>query len=381
MFLFLIVRNTVDPIVILTRKVTLHLVVKMHSIQKMVLWCIGLMVIISGVSAFTVTGVTITPSGILNPNDPVNVSYTVYAASGTAFPSYDDLQFVSGLDEMVWYYTIIVNDVENVRPVTGGRTLTISGFELSYRNQDEVIVKATLRGRIPQTSVPGATKNLVTIQELDARGYAINSSIFSVNQLIGTPTPTPTPSYGSLSFTSIPSGADIYLDNAYKGFTPLTVNGVSNGNHVVVMRLDSYQDASRTIPVTGNAQTIGITLVPLTTATPTTQPTVTGTAQPVPAGEYGSISITTSPPGARVYVDGEMKGFTPTTIPGISAGKHAILLTSAGYIDVNTTITVTAGTTAEYSSSLVTPAKTPGFGVIAAVISICGLFAIRKIRK
>ncbi len=103
-------------------------------------------------------------------------------------------------------------------------------------------------------------------------------------KLIGTPTPTPTPSYGSLSFTSIPPGADIYLDNAYKGFTPLTVNGVSNGNHVVVMRLDSYQDASRTVPVTGNSQTIGITLVPLTTATPTTQPTVTGTVQPVPSG-------------------------------------------------------------------------------------------------
>lgn len=341
----------------------------------------GIVFIISGVSAFTVTGVTITPSGTLNPNDAVNVSYTVYAASGTSFPSYDDLQFVSGLDEMVWYHSIIVNDVENVRPVTGGRTLTISGFELSYRNQDQVIVKVMLKGRIPQTSVPGATKNLVTVQELDARGYAINSTIFSINNLIGTPTPTPTPSTGRIYFTSIPPGADIYLDNAYKGLTPLTLEGVPNGNHVIVLRLDPYEDASRTVTLTGNTLTVNIALIPLTTATPTTQPTATGTVQPVPTGQYGSISVTTSPPGARVYVDGEMKGFTPTTIPGISAGKHAVLLTSPGYLDLNTTITVTAGTTAEYSTSLVTPAKTPGFGVIAAVISICGLFVIRKIRK
>ncbi len=54
-------------------------------------------------------------------------------------------------------------------------TVTISGFELAYRNQDEVMVKVSLRGRIPPTSAPGSTKNLVTIQELDARGYTINS--------------------------------------------------------------------------------------------------------------------------------------------------------------------------------------------------------------
>jgi hypothetical protein len=323
------------------------------------------------------------PSGTLNPNDPVNVSYTVYAASGTAFPSYDDLQFVSGLDEMVWHYSIIVNDVENVRPLMGGRTLTIPGFELSYRNQDEVIVKVSLKGRIPVTSVPGATKNLVTIQELDARGYPINSTIVTVNHLIGTPTPTPTPSYGQVSFTSIPSGANIYLDNAYKGLTPLTIDGVPNGNHTVVLRLNTYEDASRTITVTGNSLLVNIALIPLPTQTPTVtstiQPTVSTTVLPVE--EYGSISITTSPAGARVYVDGELKGITPATIPGLSSGDHAVSLSYPGYTDLNTTIKVSAGKTTEYSTALVEPAQTPGFGILAAVISIAGMLVIRKIRK
>jgi hypothetical protein len=350
----------------------------MKGVIKAVLLCIGIVLIISGVSAFTVTGVTVTPSGTLYPNNAVNISYSVYAASGTAFPSYDDLQFVSGLDESVWLYSITVNGVTNVRPVEGGRTITISGFELSYRNQDEVIVKVALKGRIPPASGTGAIKNLVTVQELDSRGYVINSSVFSVTQLIGTPTPTPTPTYGRVSFTSIPAGADIYLDNAYRGLTPLTIDDVPNGRHVVILRLDRYEDAVRNLLVTGNSMTVNIALSPLGSST-TVQPTVTGTVQP--AGEYGSLSVTTSPAGARVYVDGEMKGVTPATIPGLSAGKHTVLLSVPGYIDLNTTIVISAGKTAEYSTSLVTPAKTPGFGVIAAILSIGTFLLVRKTRK
>jgi hypothetical protein len=367
----------------------LQLVVKVQSIPKLVFWCLGIVFLVSGVSAFTVTGVTINPPGTLDPGDVVNVSYTVYAASGTAFPSYDDLQFIAGLDDPAWLYSIVVNGVENARPVMGGRTVTISGFELAYRNQDEVLVKVSLRGRIPPTSAPGSTKNLVTIQELDSRGYAINSTIVAISHLIGNPTPTPTPAFGSISVTSIPPGANIYLDNAYKGLTPLNIDVVPNGNHVIVLRLDRYEDSSRTISITGNSLLVNIALNPLPTPTPTAtstiQPTATGVqpgqTTPVPIGEYGALSITTSPLGATVYIDGEVKGVTPATIPGLSAGKHSVLLILAGYTTLNTTITINAGKTSEYSTGLSAPEKTPGFAVISAALSLGGLLAYRKIRK
>ena len=350
----------------------------------------GIVFLVFSVSAFTVTGVTINPPGTLNPGDAVNISYTVYAASGATFPSYDDLQFISGLDDMAWLYSIVVNGVENARPVVRGRTVTISGFELAYRNQDEVLVKVSLRGRIPPTSALGSTKNLVTIQELDTRGYAINSTIVAVSHLIGTPTPTPTPAFGSVSVTSIPSGANIYLDNAYKGLTPLNIDAVPNGNHGIVLRLDRYEDSTRTISINGNSLLVNITLNPLPTPTPTAtstlQQTATGTVQPgqitpVPAGEYGALSITTSPPGATVYIDGEVKGVTPATIPGLSAGKHSVSLILAGYTTLNTTIVVNTGKTAEYSTGLSAPEKTPGFAVIGAALSLGVLLVYREIRK
>jgi hypothetical protein len=348
----------------------------------------GIVLLVSGVSAFTVTGVAITPSGTLNPGDGVNVSYTVYAASGVAFPSYDDLQFISGLDETVWSYSIVVNGVENVRPVVGGHTVTITGFELSYPNQDEVLVKASLRGRIPLSSVPGSVKTLTTIQELDSRGYVINTTTVSVSHLVGTPSPTPTPASGSVIITTIPSGADIYIDNTYKGFSPLTIEPVSNGNHDILLRMDGYEQTSRTINVMGTSLTMNVALTPIPTstltATGTRQTSVTLTVQPgqtSPEGGFGSLSVTTSPPGALVYVDGETKGVTPATIPGLASGKHSVLLVLAGYSSLNTTITVSSGETSEYSTALAAPAKTPGFGMILAFLSLAGILLVQKIRK
>ena len=135
----------------------------MDRISVLAFTGIGLFLIMSGVSAFSLSSVTITPSGTLNPGDAVKISFTVYAASGTAFPSYDDLQCTTTLDDRTWTYSIVVNNVENERPAEITRTLTISGFELSYEDKDEVLVTTDLNGKIPATAAAGATKNLVTV--------------------------------------------------------------------------------------------------------------------------------------------------------------------------------------------------------------------------
>ncbi|MDP3565458.1 MAG: PEGA domain-containing protein [Methanoregula sp.] len=346
--------------------------------------------LIPGVSAFSVAKQAVDPPGTLNPGDTVNISFTVYAASGAAFPSYDDLQFVTDLNNPVWSYSIIVNGVENVRPADDGRMLTIAGFELGYRNQDEVVVKASLRGGIPSSSALGATKTLVKIQELDARGYAIPQMIVTLDRLIGEPTPLPTPAFGSIAVTSTPPGANVYLDNAYRGFTPLTLDAIPNGNHAVILRFDGYDEYSRTVEVRGDLQPVSAALntraTQIATAATTAGVTGTATVKPgqtvlVPGPQSGSLSVTTSPPGALVYVDGVMKGVSPATIPGLSAGVHSVTLILAGYSDLKTTITIDAGTTSEYITGLVPAQKAPGFELVPALIAMGGLMAIRKIRR
>ena len=352
--------------------------------------CCALLFVVHGVAAFTVGSVSVNPSGYLYPGNSVNISYTVYAASGAAFPSYDDLQFITELDDPRWTYSVVVNGVKNTRPVTGGRILTINGFELGYRNQDEVIVQVVLRGSIPAGAARGANKTLVTIQELDARGHSIAYSAVTIDRLVGEPTPPPTLAYGSITVTSSPSGADIYIDNVYKGLSPALFRDIPNGNHVVLVKQDGYQDLSKSVTVTADNQTVHAALFQQTaapTATPLPgQTPASGTGSTIMATSgkatgYGSLSITTTPAGALVYVDGAMRGVTPTTIPMLAEGPHSVTLVMDGYQDLKTTITINAGTTAEYITGLSKTTKAPGFAAGIALLSTGGIFLYRKMRE
>jgi hypothetical protein len=47
---------------------------------------------------------------------------------------------------------------------------------------------------------------------------------------------------GSISVQSEPSGASVYLDNAYRGITPVVLAGVSSGDHSLLVRQRWYFD-------------------------------------------------------------------------------------------------------------------------------------------
>jgi hypothetical protein len=365
-------------------------VILIRKSLKIAIICCTLLFLVHGVLAFSVGSVSVNPSGNLYPGNSINVSYTVFAASGTAFPAYDDLQFITELDDPTWMYSIAVNGVKNTRPFTGGKILTINGFELGYRNQDEVTVNVVLKGTVPAGSVLGSNETLVKIQELDARGYSIAYSAVTIDRMIGEPTPTPTPAYGSINVTSSPAGANIYIDNVYKGLSPATFSGVPNGIHTVLIRLDGYQDLTKSVTVTGDIQTLQAPLYqpsasPIATSSPD-QTLIAGKGSPTPAASphipgYGSLSITTTPAGALVYVDGTMMGVTPTTIPTLTEGPHSITLVMDGYQDLKTTITVNPGTTSEYITGLSKTTKTPGFTAGIATLSTGILYLYWKARK
>ena len=363
----------------------------MHRGTSYLIACLMMLLLVQGGKAFTASPAAVEP-GITNPGDPVNVSCTVYVASGTAFPSYDDLQFVTGLDDPVWTYTVIVNDVQNTRPDVRGKTMTIGGYELSYRNQDDVIVKIALHGQVPVTAATGENLSFLKIQELDARSNVIPYSVIDAGHLVGLPTPTPTPAYGSMAIISEPSGANVYLDNAIKGITPMTIDAVPNGRHTVLLRLDGYEDYTRDVAVMADVPQVNAALTARVTSTitapspggpATTSGAAAATTQPALQEGTGSLSVTTSPPGALVYIDGQMKGVTPATIPGLSPGTHSIGLILDGYQDFTTTTEITAGTTSEFITGLPKRKQTPGFTAIGALAAVGLLLAagVKRYKK
>jgi len=101
---------------------------------------------------------------------------------------------------------------------------------------------------------------------------------------IPTATPVPTPSTGSIVVQSNPAGASIFVDNAIRGITPLTVHSIPNGEHTVLIRLNGYEDSRNSIVVLSDTQTISPTLVPLISSTTsvTTIQTTAFVATPTP---------------------------------------------------------------------------------------------------
>lgn len=158
-----------------------------------------------------------------------------------------------------------------------------------------------------------------------------------------------TPTVGSLSATSSPPGAFIWIDNKNTGFkTPATVPSIQAGTHDLKLTKTGYLDFSQSITITGGQTTaISATLYPLPTPTPTQTPA------------YGSLSITSTPSGASIWIDNTQTSYTtPATIGSLPAGQHNLKLTKEGFYDFSQEITINPGQTTAISVPLV-PVPTP----------------------
>jgi PEGA domain len=106
----------------------------------------------------------------------------------------------------------------------------------------------------------------------------------------------------------------------------------------------------------------------------------------------GTLSVTTTPAGATIFIDGVQRGVSPATVPGLAPGSHTLVLMMNGYNDLTATVTITAGQTATYTTDLPLSAssqlpalpaskKTPGFEAAFCIIAAGALLFLREIRS
>jgi hypothetical protein len=156
---------------------------------------------------------------------------------------------------------------------------------------------------------------------------------------------TPVNTAGSLYVMSSPTGSNVYLDGAYRGITPITLNTISSGTHVLAIDHAGYYDWQSTVDVPyGGTKTIDATL------------------NPMPSSTTGWIYVSSSPGGASVTVDGSGMGETPASgslkLNNIAVGSHTVVLTRSGYQQYSTTVSVSSNTVTEVSAIL-QPTSTP----------------------
>ncbi len=141
---------------------------------------------------------------------------------------------------------------------------------------------------------------------------------------------------GTLNVSSVPDNASVVVNGNYQGRAPLSIPGLPPGTYLVNVSRFNYDLLSTTATVEAGATT-----------------EVTATLRP----KTGTLSINTTPEGANITLDGMNVGLSPVTEYGVSAGNHTVNATLAGYVPVETEVTVIADQPVTSTIALTKPAS------------------------
>jgi hypothetical protein len=165
---------------------------------------------------------------------------------------------------------------------------------------------------------------------------------------------------GGMDLQSVPDGASLMINGEYRGKTPLEINDLSPGNYAVTFSKFGFMDISQSVPVEqGKIAGVKATLQPKT----------------------GTLAVNSTPPGARVLLDGASAGLSPVTLTNLSADNHTLTLEKDGYITAFLQVGITAGQVNPVEVTLdpvpVSPTKTPAAaGLVPAMAGAFGVILL-----
>lgn len=207
------------------------------------------------------------------------------------------------------------------------------------------------------------------------------------------------PAFGSVTVTSTPSGALVFLDEKQVGQTPLTLDRIASGSHSLRLQAPQYAVERRNVSVAdGQAANVAVTLAARFAEITVQAPqgavvtvdgdrkgsgtlswrqseglcdivvsmaghrdarrqleVVAGRAQTVqltPQPIYGSASVDSDLMDAEIWIDGKQYGVTPNVVERLLVGSHTLVLKKSGYADLQQQFSVEEGKEASLSVKL-----------------------------
>lgn len=207
------------------------------------------------------------------------------------------------------------------------------------------------------------------------------------------------PAFGSVTVTSTPSGALVFLDEKQVGQTPLTLDRIASGSHSLRFQAPQYAVERRNVSVAdGQTANVAVTLAARFAEITVQAPqgavvtvdgdrkgsgtlswrqseglcdivvsmaghrdarcqleVVAGRAQTVqltPQPIYGSASVDSDLMDAEIWIDGKQYGVTPNVVERLLVGSHTLVLKKSGYADLQQQFSVEEGKEASLSVKL-----------------------------
>lgn len=165
------------------------------------------------------------------------------------------------------------------------------------------------------------------------------------------------PSVYDIQISTSPPGAEIYDGSNLLGKSPYTLTLSQGESKHISLRLSNYNNEELIVSYDDKNKYIFMRsnyVAPTYTSsapTPTTTPTVTQSTM-------GTVSISSTPNGASIFIDGVYRGTTPLTMT-LSPNTHDIKLLLDKYDTISDYFTIQSGKSITYTKTLT---LIPGYG-------------------
>jgi len=145
---------------------------------------------------------------------------------------------------------------------------------------------------------------------------------------------------GTLIVESEPKEAKVYINDTYKGLTPLKTY-LNIGEYKLKLVKENYKEKEQNIKIEENKEiTLKVTLEPISTT-----------------AKKGSLEVSSTPDKAKVYINDQYKGDTPLKLD-LDIGTYNLKITKSGYQDYTDKITIEENKTLKLSPKLSSTSST-----------------------
>jgi hypothetical protein len=156
---------------------------------------------------------------------------------------------------------------------------------------------------------------------------------------------------GRIDVRSTPSGALVVVDGRPHGQTPVTLAGLTVGEHTIEVARSGYIPHREAVTLNADRTSRTIT-VQLREGLPMEGTTAALKAGGSEGSGTGTVYVDSRPQSARVSIDGRFVGTTPLRIASVRSGAHVVRIERQGYGPFSTSIGVQAGEQTRVTAAL-----------------------------
>jgi serine/threonine-protein kinase len=180
-----------------------------------------------------------------------------------------------------------------------------------------------------------------------ARTHTSSRASRAARNAAAAPVAPPAPAEGQLIVSSMPMGATVEIEGraGQQWKAPQTIPGLTAGTYKLTFNMPGYATETRSVQVSGGARTpvdVRMTAV------------------------KGFITVTGTPSGARVLINGKDTGKVTPIEFMVEPGPQTVVVRKQGFLDASTDLKVAVGQSVNYAPKLMAAGRTDNIQIVGS---------------